>query len=174
MSPAYSPVMEGTDAPIYVQSCAEMLRTLATQERQVKKNGAELVISGLRLGEKGGLAQPHADYDRGTVETFRTFVEHIGDEGLAPLVETEVVQPKEGVIGKHTFLVREPWVPDPSNQAQYVRLEIEIRRENEKTGRLKYDATLTHSCRPDEMIKAANGIKPDENLWVELSRLFAG
>ncbi len=168
MSPAYSPTAERTYAP----SCEEVIAVLASVGRRMKRDGTEVVLTGITFGQNGGLAVPRTDADCGTVETFRDFVRQLGSEGIAGAVETEVTRPAIAT-GTHSYLVREPIV-DGGDMGQFARLDIRVTREEGKGGRLHYEATLAHSCSRDERKKAKNGRETDPNLWVELSSVFLG
>ena len=163
---AYSGKTDVTYAP----SCDEIVTSLVPTERKVRKNGAEAIVAGLPVGQNGGLAFSSTDNDRGTVETFRDFVRQLTAEGLAELVESNIFRP-EGALGTHSYLVRE--LITGVETGQYVRLDLNVAREDGK-GKLRYEATVEHSCRPGEHLKASNGAKIDADLWVELNRTFLG
>ena len=167
MSKAYS----GTSEAAYAPSCDEIVKGLESVGRKVRKGGVQMVVTGVLIGQNGGLAFPQTDVDRGTVETFREFVQQLGSEGIAEAVETQVSRPIIA-IGKHSYLVSEPLTTE--DIGQYVRLDLMVTREEGKDGRLRYEANLAHSCRPDKKLKAANGAQTDMDLWVELTRVFVG
>ncbi|MBS3139332.1 hypothetical protein J4207_06530 [Candidatus Woesearchaeota archaeon] len=163
---AYSGKTDVTYAP----SCDEIATFLVPTERKIRKGGVETIVAGFPVGQNGGLAFPSNYNDKGTVETFRDFVRQLTAEGLAELVESNVFRPA-GATGTHSYLIREPITG--TDTGQYVRLDLNVSREEGK-GKLRYEATIEHSCKPGERLKASNGTEIDSDLWVELSSVFLG